>query len=147
MGTMWEDLGPSVVTSLAGAEESFDKTKDSMMEMVNVKYDSLSSALGGLWRTIQVDVLQPIGNMLIPYISEAIDKVGQLVDWWNDLEPATQKNIVKFAGIAAAIGPALIAFGKLHKGIGGTITTFGKAAGAVKTMSASIKAAGGIIKY
>lgn len=145
-GTMWEDLGPSVVTSLAGAEESFDKTKDSMMEMVNVKYDSLSSALGGLWRTIQVDVLQPIGNMLIPYISEAIDKVGQLVDWWNDLEPATQKNIVKFAGIAAAIGPALIAFGKLHKGIGGTITTFGKAAGAVKTMSASIKAAGGIIK-
>ena len=145
-GTMWEDLGPSVVTSLAGAEESFDKTKDSMMEMVNVKYDSLSSALGGLWRTIQVDVLQPIGNMLIPYISEAIDKVGQLVDWWNDLEPATQKNIVKFAGIAAAIGPALIAFGKLRKGIGGTITTFGKAAGAVKTMSASIKAAGGIIK-
>ena len=145
-GTMWEDLGPSVVTSLAGAEESFDKTKDSMMEMVNVKYDSLSSALGGLWRTIQVDVLQPIGNMLIPYISEAIDKVGQLVDWWNDLEPATQKNIVKFAGIAAAIGPALIAFGKLHKGIGGAITTFGKAAGAVKTMSASIKAAGGIIK-
>ena len=145
-GTMWEDLGPSVVTSLAGAEESFDKTKDSMMEMVNVKYDSLSSALGGLWRTIQVDVLQPIGNMLIPYVTEAIDKIGELVDWWNDLEPATQKNIVKFAGIAAAIGPALLTIGKLHKGIGGTIKTFGKAAGAIKTMSSSIKAAGGIIK-
>lgn len=145
-GTMWEDLGPSVVTSLAGVEESFDKTKDSMMEMVNVKYDSLSSALGGLWRTIQVDVLQPIGNMLIPYVTEAIDKIGELVDWWNNLEPATQKNIVKFAGIAAAIGPALLAIGKLHKGIGGTIKTFGKAAGAIKTMSSSIKAAGGIIK-
>ena len=145
-GTMWEDLGPSVVTSLAGVEESFDKTKDSMMEMVNVKYDSLSSALGGLWRTIQVDVLQPIGNMLIPYVTEAIDKIGELVDWWNDLEPATQKNIVKFAGIAAAIGPALLTIGKLHKGIGGTIKTFGKAAGAIKTMSSSIKAAGGIIK-
>ena len=145
-GTMWEDLGPSVVTSLAGVEESFDKTKDSMMEMVNVKYDSLSSALGGLWRTIQVDVLQPIGNMLIPYVTEAIDKIGELVDWWNDLEPATQKNIVKFAGIAAAIGPALLTIEKLHKGIGGTIETFGEAAGAIKTMSSSIKAAGGIIK-
>lgn len=145
-GTMWEDLGPSVVTSLAGAKESFDKTKDSMIEMTNVKYDSLSSALGGLWRTIQVDVLQPIGNMLIPYVTEAIDKIGELVDWWNNLEPATQKNIVKFAGIAAAIGPALLAIGKLHKGIGGAITTFGKTAGAVKKMSTSIKEAGGIMK-
>lgn len=145
-GTMWEDLGPSVVTSLAGVEECFDKTKDSMMEMVNVKYDSLTGALGGLWRTIQVDVLQPIGNMLIPYVTEAIDKIGELVDWWDNLEPATQKNIVKFAGIAAAIGPALLAIAKLHRGISGAITTFGKAAGAIKTMSASIKAAGGIIK-
>lgn len=145
-GTMWEDLGPSVVTSLSGVEESFDKTKDSMMEMVNVKYDSLSGALGGLWRTIQVDVLQPIGNMLIPYVTEAIDKIGELVDWWDNLEPATQKNIVKFVGIAAAIGPALLAIAKLHNGISGAITTFGKAAGAIKTMSASIKAAGGIMK-
>lgn len=145
-GTQWEDLSGQVIMSMNTSCDAIDKTKDSMMEMVNVKYDDLSSALGGLWRTIQVDVLQPIGNMLIPYVTEAIDKIGELVDWWNDLEPATQKNIVKFAGIAAAIGPALLTIGKLHKGIGGTIKTFGKAAGAIKTMSSSIKAAGGIIK-
>lgn len=134
-GTMWEDLGPSVVTSLAGVEESFDKTKDSMMEMVNVKYDSLSSALGGLWRTIQVDVLQPIGNMLIPYVTKAIDKIGQLVGWWNKLSPATQKTIVKFAAVAAAVGPVLMAFGKVSSGIGGLIQNHAKLAGVIKKLT------------
>lgn len=134
-GTMWEDLGPSVVTSLAGVEESFDKTKDSMMEMVNVKYDSLSSALGGLWRTIQVDVLQPVGNMLIPYVTKAIDKIGQLVGWWNKLSPATQKTIVKFVAVAAAVGPALMAFGKVSSGIGGLIQNHAKLAGMITKLS------------
>lgn len=134
-GTMWEDLGPSVVTSLAGVERSFDKTKDSMMEMVNVKYDDLSSALGGLWRTIQVDVLQPIGNMLIPYVTKAIDKIGQFVDWWNKLSPATQKTIVKFAAIAAAVGPVLMAFGKVSSGIGGLIQNHAKLAGMITKLS------------
>ena len=134
-GTMWEDLGPSVVTSLAGVEESFDKTKDSMMEMVNVKYDSLSSALGGLWRTIQVDVLQPIGNMLIPYVTKAIDKIGQLVGWWNKLSPATQKTIVKFVAVAAAVGPALMAFGKVSSGIGGLIQNHAELAGMITELS------------
>lgn len=145
-GTMWEDLGADAVIAMTNTSDSIDMTKASMEEMMAVKYDSLSSALGGLWRTIQVDVLQPIGNMLIPYVTKAIDKIGELVDWWDNLEPATQKNIVKFAGIAAAIGPALLAIAKLHSGIGGTIIIFGKAAGAIKTMSASIKAAGGIMK-
>lgn len=134
-GTMWEDLGPSVVTSLAGVEESFDKTKDSMMEMVNVKYDSLSSALGGLWRTIQVDVLQPIGNMLIPYVTKGIDKIKEMTQWWNDLSPATQKTIVKFAGIAAAVGPILVGFGKLSTGIGGLIKNNAKLSGAIMRLT------------
>ena len=61
-GTMWEDLGPQVITSMSTASDAIDKSKESVEELVNVKYDTLSGALGGLWRTIQVDVLQPIGN-------------------------------------------------------------------------------------
>lgn len=138
-GTMWEDLGPQVVTSLSTMSNSIDSTKNSMDELVNTKYNTLSSAMSSMWRTIQTDVLQPIGKQLIPYVSKAIDKINQLTKWWNKLEPATQKNIVKFAGIAAAIGPALLAFGKLHTGIGNAITSFGnikaatmKAGGAMK---------------
>lgn len=133
-GTMWEDLGPKVVTSLSTSSSAIDKTKNSMEDLVNVKYDTLTGALGGLWRTIQTDVLQPIGTMLIPYVEKAIDKVGELVDWWNNLGEGTQKNIVKFAMIAAVVGPVLLVFGKLVTGIGNTISSVGKIAGAVKKL-------------
>lgn len=133
-GTMWEDLGPKVVTSLSTSSSAIDKTKNSMEDLVNVKYDTLTGALGGLWRTIQTDVLQPIGNMLIPYVEQAIDKVGELVDWWNNLGEGTQKNIVKFAMIAAVVGPVLLVLGKLITGIGNTISSVGKIAGAVKKL-------------
>lgn len=134
-GTMWEDLGADAVIAMANTSDSIDMTKASMEEMMAVKYDSLSSALGGLWRTIQVDVLQPIGNMLIPYVTKAIDKIGQLVGWWNKLSPATQKTIVKFAAVAAAVGPVLMAFGKVSSGIGGLIQNHAKLAGVVKKLT------------
>lgn len=138
-GTMWEDLGPTVVTSLADVTESFDSTKESMEEMMSVKYDTLSGALGGLWRTIQTDVLQPIGKMLIPYITKAIDKIKEMTKWWNNLSPATQKTIVKFAAVAAAIGPVLLGFGKVVSGVGKAITTFG-------TLKGALNDAGGLFK-
>ncbi len=134
-GSMWEDLSPKVVTSLSTSSSAIDKTKNSMEDLVNVKYDTLTGALGGLWRTIQTDVLQPIGTMLIPYVEKAIDKVGELVDWWNNLGEGTQKNIVKFAMIATAIGPALIAIGKLSTGIGGFITSSAKVSGAIMKLT------------
>lgn len=134
-GTMWEDLGPTVVTSLADVTESFDSTKASMEEMMSVKYDTLSGALGGLWRTIQTDVLQPIGKMLIPYVTKGIDKIKEMTKWWNNLSPATQKTIVKFAAITAAIGPVLLGFGKVVSGVGGLITNFGKASGVITRLT------------
>lgn len=134
-GTMWEDLTPKVITSLSTTNATIDMTKESMEALVNTKYDTLSSALGGLWRTIQADVLQPIGNELIPYVETSIDKIEIFVDWWNKLDGATQKSIIKFGAIAAASGPALLAFGKLSTGIGNTITNIGKLSGAFMKFS------------
>lgn len=116
-GTMWEDLGPQVITSMSTASDAIDKSKESVEKLVNVKYDTLSGALGGLWRTIQVDVLQPIGNQLIPYVTKGISFIQKFTDKWNKLEPATQKTIVKFGMVAAATGPVLLGFGKVSTGI------------------------------
>lgn len=130
-GTMWEDLGPQVITSMSTASDAIDKSKESVEELVNVKYDTLSGALGGLWRTIQVDVLQPIGNQLIPYVTKGISFIQKFTDKWNKLEPATQKTIVKFGMVAAAAGPMLMGFGKISSGIGTVISNFGKIAGLI----------------
>lgn len=116
-GTMWEDLGPQVITSMSTASDAIDKNRESIEELVNVKYDTLSGALGGLWRTIQVDVLQPIGEQLIPYVTKGIDFIEKFTDKWNKLDPATQKTIVKFGMVAAAAGPVLMGFGKISSGL------------------------------
>lgn len=134
-GTMWEDLGPQVITSMSTASDAIDKNKESVEELVNVKYDTLSGALGGLWRTIQVDMLQPIGNQLIPYATKGINAIQKFTDKWNKLGPATQKTIVKFAAVAASVGPVLLGFGKVSSGIGTVISNFGKAGGAITKLT------------
>lgn len=134
-GTMWEDLGPQVITSMSTASDAIDKSKESVEELVNVKYDTLSGALGGLWRTIQVDVLQPIGNQLIPYVTKGISFIQKFTDKWNRLGPAAQKTIVKFAAVAASVGPVLIGFGKVSSGIGTVISNFGKVGGAITDLT------------
>lgn len=134
-GTMWEDLGPQVITSMSTASDAIDKSKESVEELVNVKYDTLSGALGGLWRTIQVDVLQPIGNQLIPYVTKGISFIQKFTDKWNKLEPATQKTIVKFGMVAATAGPMLMGFGKISSGIGTVISNFGKIAGLITRLT------------
>ena len=117
-GTMWEDLGPQVITSMSTASDAIDKSRESVEGLVNVKYDTLSGALGGLWRTIQVDVLQPIGNQLIPYVTKGISAIQKFTDKWNKLGPTTQKTVVKFAAVAASVGTVISNFGK----VGGAIT-------------------------
>lgn len=125
-GTLWEDLGPQVITSMSTASDAIDKSRESVEALVNTKYDTLSAALGGLWRTIQVDVLQPVGNQLIPYVTKGISYVEKFVTAWNTLNPATQKTIVKFAAVAAAVGPVMLGFGKVSSGAGTIISDFGK---------------------
>jgi phage-related minor tail protein len=134
-GTMWEDLGPQVITSMSTASDAIDKSRESVEGLVNVKYDTLSGALGGLWRTIQVDVLQPIGNQLIPYVTKGISVIQKFTDKWNKLGPTTQKTVVKFATVAASVGPVLMGFGKISTGISTVISNFGKVGGAITRLT------------
>lgn len=55
---------------------------------------------------------------------QVIDKLTSVVKWFNNLDDATQKNIMNWAGIAAAVGPALLIFGKLLTGISQISTAF-----------------------
>lgn len=134
-GTMWEDLGPQVITSMSTASDAIDKSRESVEGLVNVKYDTLSGALGGLWRTIQVDVLQPIGNQLIPYVTKGISAIQKFTDKWNKLGPTTQKTVVKFAAVAASVGPVLMGFGKISTGISTMISNFGKIGDAITRLT------------
>lgn len=73
-GTMWEDLGPEVVTQLANIEDGAYDASDAMGQIKKVKYNDLGSMFEGLKRTIEVLIL-PLGEELIPLLSDLIDDV------------------------------------------------------------------------
>ncbi len=82
--------------------------------------------------------INKIKNSLIKFgaaLAPVFDKLSTLIsglgDKLNNLSEGQVNTITKFAGMAAAIGPGLMIFGKLTAGIGGAILKFGKLGGAI----------------
>lgn len=55
------------------------------------------------------------GEVILPTFTKAITKVNGLLKSFKKLSPETKEFIIIAAGIAAAIGPALIVFGQISK--------------------------------
>ncbi len=76
-GTMWEDLGPEVVTQLGSIRDSYDLTADTMNQINQIKYDDLGSAIQGIGRQIQTNLLLPIGDKLLPVFNNLANKMQE----------------------------------------------------------------------
>lgn len=74
-GTMAEDGGTKFVSSLTSVGKTYSDVKGKADELANVKYDTPMSALQGLGRTLQTDLLKPIVSDLMPYINQAVSFV------------------------------------------------------------------------
>ncbi|MCI9576625.1 MAG: phage tail tape measure protein [Clostridiales bacterium] len=117
-GTMWEDLGPQVVTQLGNIQGGIDGTKNSMEELKNVQYDDVTERLAAVGRNLQTEVLIPLGEMLIPVLEMVVGKLSDLISWWSNLDSTTQT-------VIATIGIAVAAIGPLAKGIESVSTVMG----------------------
>jgi len=53
------------------------------------------------------DLSESIGAILLPYVQQLAQKVTDLAKWFTGLSAQTQQNIVKFTGLAAAMGVGL----------------------------------------
>lgn len=97
-GTMWEDLGPQVVTSLDSIKDGFDKTKASANELNNVQYNNLGDGLKGMWREIQVSCLTPLESELMPKFNEIAQKVRDKMPEIKDIIGNTMSKIASAIG-------------------------------------------------
>lgn len=78
-----------------------------------------------------------VGDTVANTITPFIEKITGLLDKFNNMDEAQQKQIIKWAAMAAAVGPGVIAFGKV-------ISTIGKVGMNVnKFIGIASKAAGG----
>lgn len=123
------DSADSLIDKIKGAGDAYDGIgaaagqAKTQMDNLSGQFTILKSALEGV--AIQ------LGNILMPHIKKFVDKIQELVDWFANLSTEQQEQVVKFAAIAAAIGPVLLIFGKLITSVGNVFTTFGKIPGAI----------------
>ena len=103
-------------------------------EMADTMLDNLGGQLTLLKSALEVLAIQ-FGKILLPYIKQFVTWLQNLTQKLQNLTPERKKQIVKWAAVAASIGPVLLVVGKLVIGIGGLITTLGKIPGAVSSIS------------
>lgn len=109
-----------------GYESALYSADGSAKKMADTMQDNLKGQLTILKSQLQ-ELAISFGDILVPKIRKAVEWVQKQVDKFNKLDESTKKQIVKFAGLAAAIGPVLAIAGKLTTGIGKLVEGGGKA--------------------
>ena len=133
-GTMWEDLGPEVVTSLSTINESIDQTNESMDTLKEQKYDDLKSQFSELGRTFTTEVAIPLGEQLIPVISDVIEWLSGLVQAFSELDPTIQNIILIIGVVITVIGPLITIIGTVVSAIGSVISFIGTLFGGISSL-------------
>lgn len=115
--------GDMVSQAFDMANESFSQNT-ALSDEAAQRYGTFASQVKTLWNSIK-EVGVVIGDMLLPYVQQAVDFIGNLVKGFLELDPSAQKAIVVIAGIAAAIGPLLVTLSKIPKTVENIQTGFG----------------------
>lgn len=105
--------------------EAINNSSGTTQEMAAIMNDNAAGAMAMLSSAINV-LFTNLSQLLIPAFTSVVQKITEVVQWFNSLDQGTQKMILTIAGIAAAAGPVLIVIGKLITAlttIGGAIST------------------------
>ncbi|WP_108830893.1 phage tail tape measure protein [Aedoeadaptatus coli] len=115
--TEWDKLAGSI----DNAEGATKRMRDIMEDSLGGDFDKLKSAAEG--------ALLDIFDIIEPTVRDIMQKVSGMLETFHSLPDESKERIVKLVLALASIGPTLMVFGKLNKGIGGTIlklARFGK---------------------
>lgn len=123
-----EDLSRTMNEYGTVVEDTFNATLDPP-DKAKVALNNLKLAGADLGNTLL--------TMVQPAIEKTVEKVKEVKTWISGLSEAQKENIVKVVALIAAIGPALIIFGKLSTGIGNVV-------GIVSKLGTAISGAGGL---
>lgn len=152
-GTMWEDLGPEVVSQLASITDQAYAAGDELQNMQEVKYDNLTSALGGIQRQFETALL-PLANELSGFLTDALSdidfetiatqiasvlsKIGDVLT--GTVIPAVQSFvgwIVQNQDVLIALGSGILAAVAAYKAYNLAITAYNAIMGIYKVVTAA----------
>lgn len=120
----------NLAASIDGSGGAADKAAKTQLDNLSGQLTLLKSAVEG--------AAIAFGNRMLPYLKRATTFAQGLMEKINGLSDAQIDNIIKWAGMAAAAGPAIMIFGKIVSGVGKGVQIFNK-------LGLAVKAAGSVM--
>lgn len=124
--------------TLGSVSETFETTLDPM--------DQWQMTMNSL-KVTGAEIGNALATVVAPMLRQVAEMAQMAAEWFKGLDESTQQNIVRFAGLVAAVGPIVSIIGRVTTGIGGLISTGGKlvtmfnaAGGAAGIMSSAVAA-------
>lgn len=109
--------------STGATDAAFDKL-DTNSNKIKISLNQLKNTATELGETVM--------EIAAPVIERLSEKVKAFSQWFKNLNDTQKETIVKIGAVVAAIGPALIIFGKLSSGVSKAIGAFSKISGVFK---------------
>jgi len=123
-GTQFEDLQKDVITAMGTVRNQFDMTKDTMGELNQINFNTPGEAASRIGRQLQTNLLIPIGEKLLPYLTE-------FSQWLEDSGPQLEK----FAGVLVhGLGTGIDGVGKAFNFLLDNIDVIGPAVAGFATV-------------
>jgi len=132
-------LGDAITTSSKAFGEN-----TALSDEAAVRYEELSVKIHQVKENLK-NVSDDIARIVIPYIVKFLEKINVLIARWQSLDDEQKKAIVKFAAIAAAVGPVLLVVGKLISVVGGAVSVVGKIVSGTGTLISSLGGLKGVL--
>lgn len=79
-GTQFEDLEKDVIKAMGEARNQYQMTAKTMDKLIDAKYDTPQRAWQRIGRTVQTELLLPIGEKLLPYMNDFSESVQTFAD-------------------------------------------------------------------
>ena len=128
------------VDDLSSSLDDFKSTVTDTFEGTQDAPDKLTTAMNNL-KIAGKEIGETLLTALAPMFEKLVDSAKRLAEWFANLSDGQKQMILVVGGLVAAIGPALIAIGKMSTGLSALIKYFGSA----ETMGGKLIAAlGGI---
>jgi len=116
---MEENVG--IFERMADTTGSLEHAFETASDTAKFKWDTaMAEAQSSL-----ITLGEAVQKAAIPVLEEVTEIIGNLADWFRNLDEEQQQQIIRWAGIAAAIGPVLLITGTMAKSIGTLLTVFG----------------------
>lgn len=109
-GSMWEDTGGKSILAMRETQGEISKTKDTMDEINDVKYDDIGSAFSEIGRTLKVELLQPIVDSILPGVNDFVGAVKEHLPEVKQAFSDGLDTLKEWSPVLAGIGAALATY-------------------------------------